>query len=191
MYQLLTISPIVITGIVRLCETIAVFMYVYCTEGHLLSIGWNRNHIYTGIYKGVQWSFMFGIIVFSLFFLFDLFFHMNCFQLIRMPLSESIYDQLVYFIVGCFIGPFTEEIVFRGVVYGFFRKWGIFFACCISTIIFVLLHHQASMIPFTQITGGILFAISYEQTKQLITPITIHIMGNTMILFLSYFPINL
>jgi len=199
-YRWINISPVVLTGIVRIIETIAIYSYIYHVDGHWQSIGWNNHDIISRIYNGCQWSLFFGIIVFPLFIFSELILNIHFFQMIRMPLPESIFDQITYFIVGCIIGPFTEEIVFRGVVYGYFRKWGIFFyypkwgiafACCISTIIFVILHHQASFVPFTQIIGGILFVLSYEYTKRIVTPITIHIIGNTMILLLSYFPVNL
>lgn len=108
-----------------------------------------------------------------------------------MPLPDTFTNQVCQFLVGCIIGPFAEELVFRGVIYGFFRKWGIIIACCFSTLIFVFLHLNAPVIPLTQIIGGILFAVSYEHTKMLTTPITIHILGNSCMLFLSYFQINL
>ncbi len=182
-------APILLTGLVRISETIVIFTYIYRMEGHWRSIGWHQ--INSGMYYGCIWSLAFGIIVFILFFLCEYLFQINLFRMVRMPLPESYVDQINYFIVGCLIGPFTEEVVFRGVVYGFFRKWGIVLACCFSTCIFVLLHHQAPVIPFTQIVGGILFAVSYEYTHMLSTSVTIHIIGNSSMLLLSYFPINL
>jgi len=110
--------------------------------------------------------------------------------MVQMPIQGTVFDQSIYFIVGCVIGPFAEELVFRGVCYRFFRQWGIMVACIGSTMIFVLLHNHAPVIPITQIIGGLVFAFSYEYTKMLATPLTIHILGNSCMALLSYLPIK-
>ncbi|MGD9179205.1 MAG: CPBP family intramembrane metalloprotease, partial [Desulfobacterales bacterium] len=85
------------------------------------------------------------------------------------------------------IGPLAEEIFFRGILYGFFRKWGVPTAILLSTLFFVLshTHTSGSIIPVTQLIGGILFAISYEVEKNLLVPITIHCLGNLAIFTLA------
>jgi membrane protease YdiL (CAAX protease family) len=88
------------------------------------------------------------------------------------------------FLVGGLIAPVAEELFFRGILYGFFRQWGLLFAILSSTMIFVLAHPGAS---YVQITGGIIFAISYEKEKNLIVPITIHSLGNLSLFSLSLF----
>jgi len=191
LYHLFHFSPIFFTGIIRVFEIIIIIIYILKKEGHCRSVGCGISQLKTGLKYGLVWSFLFGIIVFSIFYIYILFFKINLFNMIRMPIPDSLMNQIGNFFIGCMIGPFAEEIVFRGVIYGFFRKWGIIIACCLSTLIFVFLHLNAPVIPLTQIVGGILFAVSYEHTKILYTPVTIHILGNSCMLFLSYLKVNL
>jgi hypothetical protein len=90
-------------------------------------------------------------------------------------------------LVGVLIGPLAEEIFFRGILYGFFRKWGVPTAILLSTLLFVLshTHTSGSIIPVTQLIGGILLAISYEVEKNLLVPIAIHCLGNLAIFTLA------
>jgi len=86
--------------------------------------------------------------------------------------------------VGGFIAPVAEELCFRGILYTYFRRWGIILALVASTIIFVVLHATHGL-PVTQIVGGIVFAVAYEISHNLMVPITIHALGNLAIFSLS------
>jgi len=85
-------------------------------------------------------------------------------------------EILLLLLVGAFIAPAAEEIFFRGILYGFLRQWGVAPAMIVSTLLFVLIHPHPSSI---QAVGGLLFALSYEIEKKLMTPVIIHILGNT------------
>jgi hypothetical protein len=189
-FSMVNLSPVLLTGIVRFSETIIIFGYIYKQESCDV-IGCSKSQILPGLYYGCLWSLFFGGVVFSIFFLCGYCFQVNFFRMVQMPIKGTIFDQSVYILVGCIIGPFAEELVFRGVLYVFFRQWGIVIACCCSTMIFVLLHNHAPVIPITQIIGGLVFAISFEYSKMLATPLTIHILGNSCMALLSYLPINL
>ena len=94
---------------------------------------------------------------------------------------------IIYLLVGGIVGPLAEEVFFRGLIYGFLRRWGAVVAVTVSTLIFVLAHPSAfSGIPFTQAVGGILFAMAYEKEQNLVAPITIHGLGNLAIFALSW-----
>jgi hypothetical protein len=54
-----------------------------------------------------------------------------------------------------------------------------------STLLFVLSHPSRHTIPVPQMIGGILFAVAYEMEKNLLAPITIHILGNLAIFILA------
>jgi len=90
-----------------------------------------------------------------------------------------------YFLIGALIGPVTEEIFFRGVLYGYFRQWGVFTAVMLSTVIFMLAHSVGGGIGLPQAAGGIVFAVAYEREGSLMVPITIHVLGNAAIFGLS------
>ena len=87
--------------------------------------------------------------------------------------------------VGGLISPLTEEIFFRGIVYGFLRKWSAILAVLGSTIVFSMVHGITSGVSFIQVVGGLVFAIAYEVEKNLLVPITIHVLGNTAIFVLA------
>jgi len=55
----------------------------------------------------------------------------------------------------------------------------------LSTLFFVLSHPARHTIPVTQLIGGILFAVAYEMEKNLLVPITIHVLGNLAIFTLA------
>jgi len=190
LYSKINISPIVLTGIVRLIESICLLSYIIMQK-KCGAIGCRKNQILPGLYYGCLWSLCFGAIVLTIFFLYGYCFRINLFRMVQMPIKGTVFDQSMYFVVGCVIGPFAEELVFRGIFYSFFRQWGILVACCCSTMIFVLLHNHAPVIPITQIIGGLVFAFSYEHAKMLATPLTIHILGNSCMALLSYLPIKI
>ena len=105
----------------------------------------------------------------------------NALNLLGRP-PQSFRQQLyTFFLVGGVIGPVAEEIFFRGIIYGFFRKWGISAGVVTSTLIFVFFHSTGPYLPVTQMVGGILFAVAYEKEQNLVVPITIHCLGNLAI----------
>jgi membrane protease YdiL (CAAX protease family) len=87
--------------------------------------------------------------------------------------------------VGGVVSPIAEEVFFRGILYGFLRRWGVLVAVVGSTVIFVLAHPIISGIRLTQIVGGLVFAVAYEVEGNLMVPITIHALGNLAIFSLS------
>jgi membrane protease YdiL (CAAX protease family) len=95
------------------------------------------------------------------------------------------YEILLFFLVGGLISPIAEEIFFRGILYGFLRRWGMWVAVVISTLLFVIAHTTSSRIPVPQAIGGILFAVAYEKEKNLVVSMVIHISGNLAIFIIS------
>lgn len=178
------ISPMVVTGVVRLIETVLIIIIVLVWGQGLPSIGLALSKMAKGLIKGLVWSASFGIItifVFIAMFLVDI----NPLALIHTRLPAQSREIVFFFIVAGIIGPVAEEILFRGIIYGFFRRWGVLTALIMSSVIFVLAHSTLSGIPVPQIVGGIVFAIAYEKEGSLMVPITIHILGNMAIFTLS------
>ncbi len=109
-------------------------------------------------------------------------------RLLDLLLPHSERSDLAVFqlyVVGCVLSPIAEEFFFRRCVFGFFRQWGFVVATLISTVAFTSLHHTASVFAFVPFVGGILFALVYEREKQLVSPILVHISGNSVILLLT------
>ena len=176
--------PIVILGAARLFETSLMIMIFFVWGKGMSSVGLAPSKMIHGLKKGLIWSACFGIIT-SLAFAVLYTVGQNPLTLIETRLPSNHSEIILFFLIGGFIAPITEEIFFRGILYGFFRRWGVLVALILSTLLFMLVHPIGSRIPLPQVVGGIVFAVSYEMTRSLLTPITIHILGNTAIFTLS------
>ena len=175
---------ILLLGAARVLEAVLIVLIVLNREGGLSSIGLVPSSMFSGLKRGLVWSAGFGTIVLlvsAALFAADI----NPLTLIHTRLPAGRNEICLFFIIGGLVSPVAEEIFFRGIIYRFFRRWGVFAAVALSTLAFVLAHPAGSGFPLPQITGGILFAIAYEKEGNLTVPITIHILGNIAIFSLS------
>ncbi len=151
----------------------------------LAPIGLDPSDLQNGIKSGVKWSAGFGgaaILVLA-----GLIVSESSFldHLGTIPYSRP--DELAGFmILACVIGPAAEEIFFRGYLFGFFRKWGVWPAMGLSTTLFAMAHLPAR-VSLVQIIGGLALAAVYETSQSLYAPIMVHILGNTAIYTLMIF----
>jgi hypothetical protein len=67
LYSQINISPIMLTGIVRLIESICILSYIFMQK-NCGAIGCGKNQILPGFYYGCVWSLCFGAIVLQFFF---------------------------------------------------------------------------------------------------------------------------
>ena len=171
-------------GLARLVEIFFLLVVVTVREKGLSAIGLKASGTYRGFIKGLIWAVSFGLAAGVILFIIDLL-GIKMRPLFQMQLPFGSRQLTAFFLVGAIIAPIAEEIFFRGILYGFFRKWGIPAAIILSTLLFVLSHSLGRTVPVTQIVGGILFAVAYEVEKNLFVPITIHILGNLAIFTLS------
>jgi membrane protease YdiL (CAAX protease family) len=180
-------SPLLALGGARLLEAGLIITSVMMWGNGVSSLGLARSGIVVGIKRGLLWSAGFGAIVLLVFIVLFLagFDPLNIID-VCLPATER--GIALFFIVGGVIAPVAEEIFFRGMLYGFFRRWGILVALLISTATFVLAHPVFPTIPVPQLVGGIVFAVAYEVEGTLLAPITIHILGNLAIFTLSMMP---
>lgn len=149
------------------------------------------NHLKKGGITGLVWSFYFAVaaLIGGVVILFTT--KTNPFLLFNSPIVSNLnhkktFDIAIFLLTGCIISPVAEELFFRGIVYSFVRKYGVVYAVAISTFIFVLPHipgGNAIIAPnlFIPLTGGFVFALSYEYSKSLSAPVIIHILGNSAI----------
>lgn len=178
--------PITITCITRIIQAVLVLLVVRSTGGSFYVIGFDIKKWHIGIKRGLIWSFLFGLA--TLFFFIALWLlDIDPFALIRVHIPSSTIEALIFFIAGGFAGPVAEELFFRGIIYGFLRRWGFILALLISTVFFVFAHIYITGFPLIQIAGGLLFTIAYEIEKDILVPITIHVLGNLAIFSLSLF----
>jgi membrane protease YdiL (CAAX protease family) len=178
-------SPLAALGFVRCLEAVLLIVIAIKFEKKIDAIGLARSRLITGLIKGLIWSAGFGFVA-AVFYFGLLFWSINALGFLRSPPPSSWQHIGVFLLVGGILGPITEEIFFRGIIYGFFRRWGIAAAIILSTAIFVFSHPIGGNPPVTQLVGGIVFAVAYEKGKSLMVPITIHCLGNLAIFSLTY-----
>jgi membrane protease YdiL (CAAX protease family) len=180
------LAPMTGVGLARLVEIGFLLALIKFRENRLSVIGLSSPRIYSGIKRGLIWAISFGgaagIVLFISYLA-----GIKVTALFRMQLPSESNRLITFLLIGTLIGPVAEEIFFRGILYGFFRRWGIPAAVLLSTLLFVLPHsHSPGLaIPVTQLIGGILFAVAYEIEKNLLVPITIHSLGNLAIFILG------
>ncbi|MCP4575562.1 MAG: CPBP family intramembrane metalloprotease [Deltaproteobacteria bacterium] len=178
-------SPMVLLATSRFIEAALIIGVALRGKNGLSVVGLRTGKVLSGFRRGLLWSAGFGGIVLLVYISLQVM-GVDPLSLIRTHLPSKSDDLILYFLVGGIISPVTEELFFRGVVYGFLRRWGVMSAVLISSLVFVLAHHTAfTGLFFIQGTGGIVFALSYEFERNLMVPITLHVLGNLAIFTLS------
>ncbi len=173
--------PLVLLAALRVLEVAAFVAILRFSGAGLSAVGLPPAKIPRGLWRGALWSLGFGLTVGLCALILYLLGH-NPLRLIRSRLPGDPLILSGYILLGGLLAPLAEEIFFRGIVYGFFRRWGILAALLISSLVFVLVHPAAGP---TQAIGGVLFAVSYEIERNLAVPITIHALGNLAIFAVS------
>ncbi len=178
------VAPLIGLGLARLSEIVFLLTLIKISEKGFSVIGLTSTNVYKGFKKGFIWAVTFGVVAGVVLFIIYLL-GINVPALFQMQLPAKSRNIFAFFLIGAFFGPLAEEIFFRGILYGFFRRWGIPAAVILSTLLFVLSHTSGPAIPVTQLIGGILFAVAYEIEKNLLVPIIIHVLGNLAIFTLA------
>ena len=179
-----TMPSALVLGFTRILQILVMVIIIIKLEMGLNAVGIKRATVTKGIQRGLLWSLCFGFISLVMMGLLMLF-NINIFKLLQMSSPSGPNEIVFYFFVGVVLGPLAEEIFFRGVVFGYFRKFGFIPALIISTGLFIIPHMSGSALPITQLVGGLLFAVAYEVEKSLIVPIVIHGLGNLAIFSLA------
>lgn len=172
---------LILLGAFRVFQTLAAFGVFFRADGHLGALGLGPGTLRSGTVRGMVWSLGFGgavLIGFVALFLAGI----DPIRLFRIPSGATVPDRIALFAVGGLVGPFAEEVIFRGILYGALRRWGVAAALGASTAVFALLHGGGG---FTQIAGGLLFGLAYEREGKLMAPVAVHALGNTALFALS------
>jgi membrane protease YdiL (CAAX protease family) len=153
-------------------------------QGGLAPIGLMPETLYPGLQRGAIWCLCFGGLValcFGGLYLAGI----RPLELFKVTLPKTMIAAFIYYLVGGVLAPIAEEIFFRGMVYGYLRRWGAVVATLGSTLLFVAAHSNLQSIPLPQLIGGLLFAVAYEVEKKLVVPIVIHSAGNIALFSLA------
>lgn len=173
-------------GVVRLVEITFIFLILSHWGNGLASIGLGKTTLGAGFKKGLIWSAGFGLLALLGFIILSMA-GLSLLSLIKTDIPPWPWPAALYFLAGGLLAPVAEEVFFRGLIYGFLRRWGISVALLMSMAFFVLAHATGGGIPAPQIVGGIIFALAYELEDNLMVPVLIHASGNLAIFGLSLF----
>ncbi len=176
-----SVPPTITLIAVRLIQMALIIPAVRFSDSDLGVIGLRRSEILSGIRSGIIWSLTFGVIV-AVFGCIMWIAGMNPLKAFGRVRFDTIWAYAFFFLLKGVVGPVAEEIFFRGVLYGFLRRWGFLAAVTLSNLVFIPLHGTFGV---NQIVGGVLFCVAYEFRGNLIVPICIHILGNSAICALS------
>ncbi len=165
----------------RMVETALLAGIVRFQAGNLACLGLTKNRILTGLCRGLLWSSCFAVFA-ALLALGLMMFHIDPLRLFHVWFPAG--NMVLFFVVGSLLGPVAEEFFFRGVIYGYLRSWGVGWALLGSTAAFAAAH-SFSGVPVTQIIGGLAFAVAYEIEKNLMVPIVVHVLGNTVLFVIA------
>ena len=178
------VCPLLFLGLLRLIQAGLIVGVVLVEKKGVSAVGLSAGTAFSGFQRGLFWTLCWGGIAFLLWVSF-LAMGINPLPFIKTPLPVKTGDVMLFFLVGGLIAPVAEELFFRGVVYGFLRRWGIVTAVALSSLAFVLIHMAFSGICFTHFVGAIVFALAYEVERNLMVPITLHAIGNLTLFAIS------
>jgi membrane protease YdiL (CAAX protease family) len=79
----------------------------------------------------------------------------------------------------CVVGPFAEELYFRGLIYGAIRPRGAVWATIGAALIFSAAHLTPRAIPVLFVLGAVL-ALLYEKTGSIWPAVAFHMLNNSL-----------
>jgi membrane protease YdiL (CAAX protease family) len=96
---------------------------------------------------------------------------------------QSLRDRLTVILIAVVAAPLTEELIFRGCLYGILRQiGGKFVAIAVSSLLFALIHgHAPSLAGLMILSVGL--SLLYEKTGSLWAPILLHAAFNGLSIY--------
>ena len=108
--------------------------------------------------------------------------------------ANNPFELVAVFLSLCVLTPFVEEFIFRGVIYGSLRRFGLGFAVVTSSVVFGLAHGSVEQMAYA-FAFGVALALVFEKTGNLKTSILFHFINNTLnyvlFVFIPYFADNM
>ncbi|MEX2495891.1 MAG: CPBP family intramembrane glutamic endopeptidase [Woeseia sp.] len=84
------------------------------------------------------------------------------------------------------VGPIAEEVVFRGLLYSWLRRYlGAVASIPLSAAVFAAAHGIAMLVP-ALLVNGVLLALLFERSRSLVPPIIAHGLFNAMMVIALY-----
>jgi len=178
-------SPLMLLGVFRVIEGAFIVGIALSQKTGLSILGLSTGGVFSGFRRGLLWSAGFGVVALLVFIPLR-FMGADPLSFIKIHLPLNTRDMILFFLMGGMVSPLTEELFFRGILYGFLRRWGVGPAVMISALVFALAHGTFTGFFLVLLTGGIMFAVVYEIEKNLAVPMTLHVLGNLALYALSW-----
>jgi membrane protease YdiL (CAAX protease family) len=107
-------------------------------------------------------------------------------QVVEMMPRMDLGPRLVMAAVAVVVAPVSEELLFRGVLFGALReRYGFWSSALTSGILFGLIHMSlVYVLPLSLL--GVILAWLYERTGSLWPPIVLHVTQNALVLFMLF-----
>jgi membrane protease YdiL (CAAX protease family) len=164
----LSVDPLLYTLGARIVEMIVILSLAFSI------CGVKAKSIGTEVLIGIGISAAFGAVVISADLLSRLILKGGVLKILIA--GQHVSDPLLFFVVGCAVAPFVEELFFRGLFYSWLReRLPIAFSVVLSALAFASMH---GFLDTVQIMGGILFAVIFEWRKNIWAPYTVHAIAN-------------
>lgn len=92
-------------------------------------------------------------------------------------------SPLLFFTLAALLGPFGEELFFRGLIYPVMsRMMGVYSACMLSAVVFSLSHGGQGFLGFVvRALLGMYLAWCYERSGSLLVPFIVHALYNASV----------
>lgn len=109
-------------------------------------------------------------------------------SILETIVSNNFLLFLVFILVIGIIGPVIEEIFFRGILFGWFRRYfNPWLGIVISSTVFGLLHFRSILTITCAFLFGIALSWLYEHEKSLIYPIVLHMTFNIVVTAVNFY----
>jgi membrane protease YdiL (CAAX protease family) len=176
LYGHIGIDPFLYTLITRLVQTAVILVTAFDYSG-IKTRSFKKE-----LFIGIGCIAVFGILVLSIDLISRLIQNGGVLRILlkKQPVSNPI----VFFIVGCLIGPFVEELFFRSLVQSLARRYiPAFAAIAVSSVFFASMHGSFSVV---QLIGGVMFGIIYEWRGSIWAGYIFHVAANLGIWLYPY-----
>ncbi len=176
LYGHIGINPFLYTLIARLAQTAIIIAIAF--DGSGIKTRSAKKEILVGI----GCIAIFGIFVLSADLVSRLIMHGGILRILLK--KQHVSNPFLFFFVGCLIGPFVEELFFRGLVQSLARQYvPAFAAIALSSVFFASVHGSLS---FVQLAGGLMFGFIYEWRGSIWACYIFHVAANIGIWLYPY-----
>lgn len=168
--------------------------FIYVIKKHKLDLGF----LLSDFRKKVNWKETFSLVGIHFLFIFGFVLLLYAVLYFAKPewidpllneipfAADTLKDKIMFFILACFLAPLVEEFTFRGVILNRLRKrWGTLTAVILSSVLFGILHFETAIVG--AILFGVLLAVLYLKTNNILVTVSVHFFNNLAASFLSFF----